>query len=63
MNEEEQSAARGQTLPLDARVFVWQHANRMSETHNQFSLTRVALNTDGRAKSKFLSVSNEEPDL
>ena len=29
----------------------------MSETQNQFFLTRAALSTGGRAKSKFLSVS------
>ncbi len=28
----------------------------MSETQNQFPLTRAALSTGGRAKSKFLSV-------
>jgi hypothetical protein len=31
----------------------------LGETKNQFSLTRAALSTGGRAKSKFLSVHFE----
>jgi hypothetical protein len=36
---------------------VWQDGGAMNEREKQFSFTRAALSTGGRAKSKFLSVS------
>jgi hypothetical protein len=45
-----------QNLPVDALRQVWQDRAAMNESEKQFSLTRAALSTCGRAKSKFLSV-------
>ena len=45
-----------QNVPLDPRVLFWQHPTVLSETRNQFSLTRAALGTRGAQKSKFLSI-------
>ena len=44
-----------QNLPVDALGPVWQNEAAMNESEKQFSLTRAALSTCGRAKSKFLS--------
>src|SRR6185369_11544190 len=49
----------GQRFPVDATTRICQRRSMLGETENQFSLTRAALSTGGRAKSKFLSV--DEP--
>ena len=41
-----------QSMPLDSVVPVWQYRTTMSGTESQFSLTRTALGTWGRGKSK-----------
>src|ERR1035441_3327008 len=40
-----------QNLPVDALRQVWQDGAGMNESENQFSLTRAASSTSGRAKS------------
>jgi hypothetical protein len=39
-------------LPFDTRVHLWQRGDAMSETQNQFSLTRVASIIGGAAKKQ-----------
>jgi predicted Zn-dependent peptidase len=41
-------------LPVEAPPSLWQCRATLGEPKNQFSLTRAALSTGGRAKSKFL---------
>jgi hypothetical protein len=43
-------------LPVDALGPVWQDGVAMDESEKQFSFTRAASSTAGRAKSEFLSV-------
>ena len=45
-----------QSLPVDVLHQLWQDGAGMNENEKHFSLTRVALSTCGRAKSKFQSV-------
>jgi hypothetical protein len=44
------------TLPVDALRQLWQDGAGMNESEKQFSFTRAASSTSGRAKSKFLLV-------
>jgi hypothetical protein len=41
---------------LDALSQVWQDGAAMNESEKQFSFTRAALSTGGRAKSNVLSI-------
>jgi hypothetical protein len=43
-------------LPVDALSQVWQDGAAMNESEKQFSFTRAALSTGGRAKSNVLSI-------
>jgi len=47
----------GEKLPVDATTLICQRRSMLGETENQLYLTRAALSTGGRAKSKFLSVA------
>ena len=42
---------------FDTPAWICEGRAMLGETKNQFSLTRAALSTGGRAKSDFLSVS------
>jgi hypothetical protein len=50
-----------QNLPVDPLRQDWQDGAVMNESEKQFSFTRAALSTGGRAKSKFLSVGPCSP--
>jgi hypothetical protein len=41
-----------QKLPVDTLRQVWQHGSVMNESQNQFSFTRAAPSTSGRAKNQ-----------
>jgi hypothetical protein len=43
-------------LTLAKLILGWQDLRRMNAIENQFSLTRAATSTSGRAKGDFLSV-------
>src|ERR1017187_1163489 len=45
-----------QTLPVDALHQLWQDETAMNESEKQFSFTRSASSTSGRARKQFLSV-------
>ena len=45
-----------QKLALARLILRWQDTRKMNASENQFSLTRTAPSTSGRAKTKFLSV-------
>ena len=47
----------GNRCLVDIAARGWQSRAMLGEPENQFSLTRAALSTGGRAKSKFLSVT------
>jgi hypothetical protein len=42
-----------QNLPVDALRQAWQNGVAMNESEKQFSFTRVALSTSGRAQKQF----------
>ena len=45
-----------ETCPVDTPPSLWYCRAMLGETKSLFSLTRAALSTGGRTKSKFLSV-------
>lgn len=50
--------ARGETCRLPRLVPLWHHLAMMSETENQFSLSRAASKAPARARTKCRRVSN-----
>jgi hypothetical protein len=50
------AAKNRQKLALARLILGWQDVRKMNASENQFSLTRAAPSTSGRAKNQILSV-------